>query len=103
MTQQIEIQAVPNQSLSATLDQVRYQITLKETDSVMSVDITRDDAIVTQGARIAAGTPLIPYRYQERGNFVITTEGGCIPYYTQFGINQFLIYASPSELVTVRG
>ena len=103
MTQQIELQATPNQSLSATLDETRYEITIKETTGVMSADIVRDGATIAQGARIAAGTPLIPYRYQERGNFVITTEGGCIPFYNQFGLTQFLIYASPAELVAFRG
>ena len=103
MTQQIDIRPVPNQSFSATLDETRYQITLKEADGVMSVDITRDGATIAQGARIAAGTPLIPYRYQERGNFILITEGGCIPFYNQFGLTQFLIYASPAELVAFRG
>ncbi len=103
MTQQIQIQAIPNQSFSATLDERRYQLTIKEAGGVMSADVIRDNVTIAQGARIAAGTPLIPYLYQEQGNFIITTEGGRIPYYQQFGITQFLIYASPLELVAFRG
>ena len=103
MSQLINLEATPNQSLSANLDDSRYEITLKETAGVMSVDIVRDTVTITQGARVAAGTPLIPYRYQEQGNFIFETEGGCIPFYDQFGITQFLIYASPSELVAFRG
>ena len=103
MTQQIDLQAISNQSLSVDLDETRYEITLKETSGVMSADIIRDNVTVAQGGRIVAGTPLIPYRYQESGNFVLTTEGHRLPFFNQFGVTQFLIYASPAELVVFRG
>ncbi len=103
MTQFIDLQAIPNQSLSATLDDVRYELTFKDIGGLMSLDIVRDNVTLNPGGRIVAGTPLIPYRYQESGNFIITTEGGQIPYFTSFGITQFLIYASAAELVVFRG
>ena len=99
MTQLIQLQAVPNQSLSASFDERRYEITIKETNGVMSLDLVRDNVTIFRGSRIVAGTPLIPYFYQESGNFILETDNGEIPFYTRFGINQFLFYASPSELV----
>ena len=98
MTQQIELQATPNQSLSVTLDDARYDLTIKETIGTMSVDIVRDNIPIMTGARLVAGTPFLPYRYQETGNFIITTEAGEIPYYTRFNVSQFLIYISVEEL-----
>ena len=102
MTQLIVLQPTPNQSLSANLDDIRYELTIKEAAGVMAVDITRNNQVIEQGARLVAGTPLIPYRYQEQGNFILTTENGQVPYYDQFGISQFLVYASASDLVTFR-
>ena len=103
MTIRINLQAVANQSLSIALDEQQYDLTIKETNGVMSVDFVRESITLQQGARAVAGTPLLPYRYQQNGNFIFITLNGELPYYTKFGISQSLIYASPSELVTFRG
>ena len=103
MTQLIQLQAVPNQSFSAAFNDRRYELTIKNTAGVMSLDLVRDNVTIYQGARIVAGTPLIPYAYQESGNFIITTENGEIPFYTRFGVTQFLFYASPAEIEVING
>ena len=102
MTTRINIQPVPNQSLSIPLDDRQYNIAIKEINGSMAVDIERDNQIVIQGHRVAAGTPLIPYRYLESGNFIFTTRNGEQPYYTKFAESQALIYASPDELEALR-
>jgi hypothetical protein len=101
--QRIPLAAIPNQSFSVNLGSRAYNFTIKTTVNVMSVDITRDNIILELGARIVAGTPLLPYRYQEDGNFVITTANEEYPFYTFFGVTQFLIYASAAELAAIRG
>jgi|SRR5208337_2463813 len=95
---QILLDAIPNQSFTINLDQNSYAITIKEARGIMAADIVRNGEVLLSGARIVAGTPLIPYQYQENGNFVILTENELIPYYLYFGISQTLIYASQAEI-----
>lgn len=101
--QLINITAVANQSLSVRLNNVRYDITIKEANGVMVSSIMRDGAPVVSGARIVAGALIIPSQYQEDGNFVIDTLNDAIPYWTAFGVTQFLYYFSANELETARG
>lgn len=103
MTQAINLQPVPNQQLSVTFGDIRYNLTLKSVGQVMALDLTIDDRLIYSGLRIVAGTPLIPYRYQEAGNFIFITLNNCLPFYTRFGEDQTLIWASPAELVALRG
>ncbi len=99
----IPLQAVANQELSIQLDDRRYVITLKETAGVMSASVARDDVALLTNGRVVAGTPLLPYRFQESGNFVITTEGDELPAFTEFGVTQFLVYVSEIEIDELRG
>lgn len=98
---QIQIDAVPNQSFSTRLDDSRYVITLKETRGCMSATIVRDEVVVVSNARIVAGTPILPYEYQEQGNFIILTEDGDLPDWTKFGISQSLHYLSVAEIEAI--
>lgn len=101
--QQISLDAVPNQSLSVVLNNVRYDLTIKETRGVMVADIVRNDVPVVTGARIVAGQLIIPSLYQEDGNFCIDSEIGAIPYWTEFGVTQFLFFFTAAELEAERG
>ena len=103
MSQLISLSTTANQSFTANLDGDNYDITIKETNGVMSFTLVRNEVTIFTNLRIVAGVPLIPYRYQETGNFLIETQNNCIPYYTQFGITDFLLYFSPSEVVAARG
>lgn len=102
MTQIIPVQAVANQRLTTTFDNDRYELTIKEINGVMGVTVVRNAVAVYTNIRIVAGGPIIPYRYQETGNFIFETQNNEIPYYTKFGDTQFLIYASPDELARFR-
>lgn len=96
---ELSLTTVPNQSLSSRLDGSRYDITLKAvTGDMMAVSITRDGTAIVSGQRAVAGTPLLPYRYHEAGNFVFLTKDGAAPYYTEFGTSQALLYLTADEI-----
>jgi hypothetical protein len=98
----IALQAVPNQAFSVVLEDARYAVTIKEANGVMVADITRDNVVLIQGTRITAGTPLLPYRYLESGNFVLLTQDDALPYYTEFGTTQSLVYVTKAEIASLR-
>ena len=99
----VGIAALANQALSIQLDERFYEIELREANGVMSASITRDGVALISNVRVTAGTPLLPYRYQESGNFVMTTDGETIPYWDQFGVTQSLVYLSAAEVAAYRG
>lgn len=95
----IPLSRVPNQQLSVTLDQKRWTLRIKVAVNVMAADIYLDDQPLLLGQRLAAGTPVIPYRHlQGNGNFWVLTEGEEVPWWERFGIDQVLTYASEGEL-----
>lgn len=99
---QINLSILPNQSFSVQLDEIRYDFTIKSTAGIMMYDMKRDNEYVLRGQRIVAGAALIPYRYKEKGNFVILVENDDLPDYTKFGISQKLYYLSEIELLSLR-
>lgn len=103
MPQRILIQSIPNQQFTLQLDNNFYSISLKYTAGVMSASIFRNNVLIASNARTVAGVPIIGYYYLEDGNFVISTVKGDLPDYTKFGITQFLIYFSQTELNILRG
>lgn len=99
----IALAAVANQSFFVQLDDRAYSIAVHASgDDLMTVDISRDDVVLIQGARMTPGTPLLPYRYQESGNFILITNAGDLPAFAQFGVTQFLVYLSADELAAER-
>lgn len=99
----VGIATLANQALSIQLDERFYEIELREANGVMSATITRDGVTLVSNIRVTAGTPLLPYRYQEAGNFIMTTDDEAIPYWDQFNVTQFLVYLSADELAAYRG
>lgn len=98
----IALAAVANQTLSVQLDARQYVIDVREANGVMSASIARDGVPLISNVRVTAGTPLLPYRYQESGNFLMTVDGEALPYWDQFGVTQFLVYVTPAELAAYR-
>ncbi|MGJ0509064.1 MAG: phage baseplate plug family protein [Methylocystis sp.] len=95
---EIELAPVPNQKLTIQLNDETYEITLRETGGVMSADVKRGDEYVVRGARVVAGTPLVPYEYLIEGNFVLNTENEEYPSYLMFGTTQTLLYVTADEI-----
>jgi hypothetical protein len=100
---EVPLQAVPNQSLTVTLEASRYALTLKETHGVMSIDIVRDEVELLRGHRVVAGAPLLPYRFlHDGGNFALLTENDELPYYASFGFTQQLVYLTAAEVAALK-
>lgn len=98
----INLTAIPNQSLTIKLEDSLYTITVKETRGVMSLDLLRDNEAVLLGSRMLPNSPLIPYRYLESGNFVMLCDGEEYPDYRLFGDTQSLVYVTVAELEALR-
>lgn len=99
----ISLSSIANQAMSIQLDGRFYEIEVREANGIMSATIIRDGVTVVSNVRITAGTPILPYRYQEEGNFLMITEDNSLPYWDQFGVTQFMIYVSSAELAAYRG
>jgi len=106
---QIPITNIPNQSFSINLDGNQYDIRIHACGDnivpgsmVMAVDIVRNNVAIVTGMRAVPGFPLIPAKYLENGNFIFSTQNDDYPDWNQFGITQYLIFASESELQTLR-
>lgn len=100
--QQIPLQQLPNQSLSALLDGNQWNLLLKtvEDSTVLSAQLNGVD--VLSSARAVAGSFIIPSTYEEAGNFIFVTQLFQLPFYTQFNVTQSLIYVSAAELAVLR-
>lgn len=98
----INLQPIPNQSLSIRLDDNLYDITVKETRGVMSLTLVRNDIAIVSGSRMLPNAPLIPYQYLEAGNFVMLCEDDEYPSYLQFGDSQSMVYLSDAEIEALR-
>lgn len=99
---QIQLRQIPNQSLSITLNNNLYDLTIRTVKTgnaqITAVDVQINGAYVVRGFRAVAGFPIIPSIYLENGNFMIVTSNGDLPNYTQFQTTQFLVYVSQSEI-----
>lgn len=89
----IPIEPVPNQELSVNIDGVRWVIRIKVAESTMVCDISHGDEAIILGARIAVGTPMIPYPYLSAdGNFLFLVDNEEMPDWRKFGVSQQLVY-----------
>ncbi len=98
----IALAAVPNQTLTIQILERLYNITLHEVNGMMSITISRDEVVIISNVRLTGSSPILPYLYQESGNFVVTTENEELPYYDKFGVTQFLTYLTADELAAFR-
>jgi hypothetical protein len=103
MPQSIALQAIPNQSFSFNASNTTFGIILKAAAGCMAASITINGTDVIDNARCVAWRGIIPARYQENGNFMFMTQNLQLPWYSQFGTTQTLIYLSPTELTSIRG
>ena len=100
---QITLQQIPNQEIIVTLDGARYKIEIKSASGFMTYGIIRNGIVIIEnGNRIVNGAPLISYKYQESGNFILDMIDSELPDYTKFESTQFLIYLSQEEIEAVR-
>ncbi len=95
----ISLLAVPNQTFSATINGVLWELTIKVAVGTMLADVRRDGVDLVLGQRIIAEFPILPYRYlSNQGNFAILTRDGELPWWEEFGRSQSMIYLEPAEV-----
>lgn len=99
---QIPLQSAPNQSFSLILDGNNWNFLLKTVEDVTVISLTLNSTDLIDSARAAAGSLIIPSRYEESGNFFFTTANFQLPFYTFFNTSQSLIYVSAAELTAFR-
>lgn len=97
MSDIIPIEKIPNQTLSVTIDNVRYDLSIRDIGNSMCFDLAINDELILNGHRLLGESPLIPYDYLQNGNFVVITNDET-PYYTKFGDSQFLYFMTQPEL-----
>lgn len=106
----IPLQAIPNQSLSIQLSGINFDLRIKTCDNTPEtlgssntvITIAANEAIIVRNVRMVPLTALINYQYLEQGNFFLYTENDDYPDYNLFGVSQYLIYVSQSELEDLR-
>lgn len=102
----IPLQAIPNQSLSIQLNNNNFDIDIRSCNNtplsfgtaIMAFSLAINGVDILDGLRMIPAWPLIPYNYLENGNFFMVTDKDEYPDFNQFGITQYLVYASPTEL-----
>jgi hypothetical protein len=100
--QLIPLLSLPNQSITLSLGGVNWEINIKLANTVMVIDVIRDDIVLVQGARLLADMPVLPYQYQEAfGNFILLSENEELADWNRFELDQTFIYLSPAELASV--
>lgn len=99
----IEIKAIANQSIKISAGGARWEIILNDCDGFMVSSIRKDGVAITDGIRIVYGTPLLPYKYMEQGNFVLYMDSSRDrAAYQRFGIDQFLYYIDQEGIDALR-
>lgn len=98
----IPLQNAPKFDFQIELDNNLWDISIITTNGVMSATLILNGTLVIQNVRCVAGTPLLPYKYQENGNFIFITQNQQYPNYVNFSQTQFLWYYSQSELSLFR-
>lgn len=97
--QRIPLDTVPNQNVILTLEGVRYSLTLKESYSGgMLCTVVRENEELVSNIVCVFGTPILPYPYNEKGNFVFLTTNDDLPRWREFGANHFLFYLTSEEV-----
>lgn len=100
--QTIPLQSIPNQEFTIQLNNNLFDITIRETNGCMSVSITINSVLTIENMRIVAGMRLIPSQYEEAGNFIFASNNEDLPFYTEFGNSQQLVYVTAAELAIIR-
>lgn len=109
MVQTIDLQPVQNQTFTTTLDGDFYDMDIFFAAGCMACNIVKNNKAICYGQRIVGGSFLIPFFAYEGtgGNFMLLTNQvdgqSQLPYYTQFGLTQTLIYMTAQEIATAVG
>lgn len=97
------VNTLANQSLTFSEDGDFYELTVRATDNVMLMDVSRNGVALLTSHRCVDRNIVIP-RYKEdgRGNMSFWNDQENYPWYEDFGVTTFLSYYSPAELASAR-
>jgi len=95
---EIPLKQFSRQSLSVVLENSLYELSLKECNGIMAVTVVRDGETIVSNRRAVAGSPIIPSRYLNDGNFFILTNNADLPYYTGFESSDTFIFLTNEEI-----
>lgn len=103
--QKIPLQPVPKQKFNIALDGVSWMISLAAAGDCMYATIRANGVDIIAGARCMPNRRIIPYQYMDRliGNFAFITSNDNLPWWENFGVDQYLISVTLTELETIRG
>lgn len=101
--QTVPIQAIPSQTFTfIDPSNNTWEIGIKNVAMQMAFSISLNGTQLIQNCCAVAGYRIIPYDYLERGNFVLITQNLQVPDYTQFGINQTLVFLEQADIEAFR-
>ncbi len=75
--QQVPLAAIPNQTISFTVDGAFWSIRLFQAIDHMYADVSRNGELLIRTTRCLAGQPLLPYKYlylPNFGNFIFDND-----------------------------
>ncbi|MBC3211370.1 phage baseplate plug family protein [Serratia fonticola] len=100
MEQLIQLEKLPNQTLTIRLGDHRYEIKIQSiSDELMCVSIIRDNQMLIQGQRCIPFSAILPdHKEIGLGNFMFTTVSDEYPNYQKFGSDHQLYYYAPEEV-----
>lgn len=102
------LQPLPKQAFSISLDGVFWQISIIEAGGIMAASFTSGGAPldICDNQRCVAGQLIIPKNREAltpgAGNFMFLTANGDLPWWEEFGITQTFVYATAAELAAIR-
>ena len=100
---EIQIDPVANQTVTVYLENDRYDLTFKQAASGATLaTIMRNDDLLVSNILCVAGTPLLPFVYVEKGNFIFSMANEGMPLWQDFGTTTFLFYMSEEEVGVAR-
>ena len=97
---EIELNNLPNQSLTTTINQLSYRIELRY-DKVMYFSLWVGDEKICNNVICFANQKILPYRWQERkaqGNFIFLNENDEYPHYENFNKTDLFFFIDLTTL-----
>ena len=96
----IELQNIPNQEFSVTIDGNAWFIQLRTMRSGATfASVTLNNELLINNILLTPNAPLLPYPYISNGkNFYMLCDNDDYPNFEKFNVTQRLVYATDEEL-----
>lgn len=96
----IELNNIPNQRTTFTIDGIIYSLRIKFTPFGAYYDLKIDSSDIV-GIKLTSMQPMIPYNYMvKEGNFIFVNADGDGFNYKNFNSTQILYYLDKDEMTT---